>query len=64
MRRLEDDYCEKGSTRWNELFESDEFYAENPHGWQEQPGNEFDDFNDDSDMWVTECCGTDYDCAC
>lgn len=30
----------------------------------EQPGNEFDDFNTDADMWTTACCGADYDCTC
>lgn len=27
-------------------------------------GIEFDDFNNDSDMWGMSCCGADYDCIC
>lgn len=30
----------------------------------EQPGAEYDDFNDDRDMWAMPCCGADYDCIC
>jgi hypothetical protein len=30
----------------------------------EEPGPEFDDFNDDRSMWEMPCCGADYDCIC